>query len=188
MDKLAEKTEKTDEILIRPAIPDDFALIKNSWLESYYRGNPDLFFVPKNIYENEQERIISKIVQRGGTNFLVVCDPEDTNLLFAWICWENDFLHYIYTKNGFRGFDFAAKLVKAANLNPYDLITTHICYYVARELVDGVQYDSKKREYITYIPTLQRFTRKSDAIKAVEKYRKDYNIKPFKFTLATNLR
>ena len=103
---------------IRAVVKDDWAYILDSWKKSYRDSEKR---VPAYIYCANQHTEIEQLKQRGA-EFLIACDPDDSNFIWGYICHEGDVVHYIFVRTSARG-QGVAKLLLTGIARP--VVCTH---------------------------------------------------------------
>jgi len=112
------------EIVIRPMIDSDLALVQHSWKKGYIKRGP-CKWVPERVAFTELNHRIRSLLK--VTQVLVACNPQDSDSVFGWVCFDPVCLHYVYVKNTFRGAHVAWRLlVKAEELGGTLLRTSHV--------------------------------------------------------------
>ena len=129
---MREPREPLDPVLfkLRPFSRDrDLNFVLNSWLLSGRHCCP-LGDLPD--YFSRQEPALKRLLDRQGTQGLVVCNPDNEDQIFAWAISEGRVLHYVYTKHKWRHMGLASHLV--AQLGPLEFTT---CTAISRP---GLEY------------------------------------------------
>ena len=138
-------TEQTfhDSLLIRSAAKADVSFIIHSWLHSFREGDM-VEGVPNQVYFHNHHKVIESILKRATV--LVLCLPEDPNVILAWICVEAHenglVIHYLYVKNEFRKNRLGSKLL--AEVLTSEAPPVVFCTHRVRPM--GVEF--RKRGYI----------------------------------------
>lgn len=66
---------------------------------------------------------VRALIKRGAQLTCAVAAPEDPNFVLGWLCWERpNFLHYVYTRDTFRGQGVAHVLLARTPLVTQPLI------------------------------------------------------------------
>jgi GNAT superfamily N-acetyltransferase len=100
------------KIQFREAVENDLEFVFSSWLHSY-RVSPLARTIPKTSYYEGHHKVIERLVVKSR----VICavDPEDSNHIYGWCCWENSttpVLHYVYVKFSFRRLGIGSRLIE----------------------------------------------------------------------------
>jgi hypothetical protein len=100
------------KIQFREAVENDLELVFSSWLKSY-RCSQLARTIPTTAYYEGHHKVIERLVVKSR----VICavDPEDSNHVYGWCCWENTttpVLHYVYVKFSFRRLGIGLKLIQ----------------------------------------------------------------------------
>lgn len=128
----------TEDIVLRPFIPDDKAFVTQSWMRSYWDGAiaRDHRIAPPT-YNLYQRRIIDDIVARPNAVGVIAHPQGDVDVIIGWIIFEVDdplrVVHYIYVKEAFRRLGIAKRIL-SATVN--DFSYTHLTER-ARKIMDG---------------------------------------------------
>lgn len=125
--EIIEETSTDQSIVDRPVLRErresDDAMIIDSWLRSGLQypvftpecGRPPIRLRPPHgLLLSTNRTILQKILP--STSVSVLCDPEDSDHIIGWICYEKDCLHFIFVKFNFRRLGFANELMKGASL------------------------------------------------------------------------
>lgn len=93
----------------------DGALIFSSWLKSYGKAL-GLHGEDKKVYFAAQHETVERLLARGRV--VVACDPQAPAEVWAWLCFEDKapgcLVHFVYTKQVYRRFGLASRLVQLA--------------------------------------------------------------------------
>jgi len=110
----------SNEWIIRPATGHDLAFIYDSWKTSYRLGS---YFGKsfRRFNKNYQgyDRVIDWILTRPLTKILVACSREEQFVVFGYIVYQEDYLHYAFVKKSFRNLGIFNSLFKEAE-RPYN--------------------------------------------------------------------
>lgn len=121
-------------IHIRHAVPSDENMIYSFWVNSvsdmYSRRN-----IPKAWVKAAQRALIAKILKKSDV--LIGCDIHNDDQVFGYMVANltGGVLHWIYTKNDFRNYKVADRLVGRLLSNHETIVCTHPTPIV-RKLVD----------------------------------------------------
>jgi hypothetical protein len=100
---------------IRPFQDQDKSFIIDSWAYTFGERFPYRYADKRDI-RSQAIAIINHLLTKSDC--LVACDPEDDNILFGWICWQegnrHSTLHMVYCKKPFRTMGLATDLIKEA--------------------------------------------------------------------------
>jgi len=112
-----------DRPVLRERRESDDAMIIDSWLRSGLQypiftaecGRPPIRLrPPPGLLLSTNRSFLQKILPL--TSVAVLCDPEDSDHIIGWICYEEDCLHFIFVKYNFRRLGFGAELLAEADL------------------------------------------------------------------------
>jgi len=125
--EIVEETSTEQSIVDRPVLRErresDDAMIIDSWLRSGLQypiftaecGRPPIRLrPPPGLLLSTNRTFLQKILPL--TSVTVLADPEDTDHIIGWICYEPDCLHFIFIKYNFRRLGFGRRLMDFANL------------------------------------------------------------------------
>lgn len=119
----ARMTAFADQLVIRPAVEDDTALILDSWLRSY-ADSPFARRIPRDLYRSRygHQGLVKDLLASGLTTCLVL--PDDESYVVAWSCADEGALHYVWTRLLFRRRGCCRRLLGAQPL-PVVRVTHH---------------------------------------------------------------
>ena len=107
----SNQTVQTD-FKVRSAKGSDLNFIYSTWLESF-RYDSHLGRSCRNvIYFDQYPRVVDYILVRSKV--LVVCYPQDEDVIFGYIVYEPMIAHYLFVKQAFRNLGIAKMLYIAA--------------------------------------------------------------------------
>lgn len=96
---------------IRPAIPEDFAFVMDSWLNSW-RKSPWAGTIRNDEYFKVQRSTIEGLIGRGAE---VLVATSESGRILGWVCYEvvsdRAAIHYLYVKDAFIPLGIGALLV-----------------------------------------------------------------------------
>lgn len=103
------------EILIRDRVPEDLALVMDSWLKDW-RTSKWAGVIPNHLYFETQRVLIEDLIARGA--IIKVAYPDGRpDVILGWACAEvkegKAVLHYLYTKDPFIGLGIPGLLLAA---------------------------------------------------------------------------
>lgn len=94
--------------IIRPYTDTDYPFVKSSWIKNQC-GNMPFKMMKHSAYFEYYSPILDKKIKE--IKILIACSKEDQDQTFAYIAFENDILHFIYTKGIYRNFQIATELL-----------------------------------------------------------------------------
>lgn len=101
------------DIMLRAAKPSDVPFLTSTWLKSY-RDAPAVRGVPNRVYYYYHHKVLEALLTR--CTVMVACYDHTPDQILGYVCAELFdsalVVHYVYTKQTFRGFGVARKLVK----------------------------------------------------------------------------
>ena len=123
IDEKVTEQSIADRPVLRERRESDDAMIIDSWLRSGLQypiftaecGRPPIRLrPPPGLLLSQNRTFLQKILPL--TSVAVLCDPEDSDHIIGWICYEEDCLHFIFVKYNFRRLGFANELMEKADL------------------------------------------------------------------------
>lgn len=117
----------SNNIVIRPGIPDDFNFVISTWLKCYRHSSTFTKHVKSTIFFLWHQRVIKRILSRPQTKVLVACEANDPSLILGYLVCESQdvsVLHFIYVKKAFRKFGIGKELFQVSQ-SPSDSEFTH---------------------------------------------------------------
>jgi len=123
IDEKVTEQSIADRPVLRERRESDDAMIIDSWLRSGLQypiftaecGRPPIRLrPPPGLLLSQNRTFLQKILPL--TSVAVLCDPEDSDHIIGWICYEEDCLHFIFVKYNFRRLGFANELMEEADL------------------------------------------------------------------------
>jgi GNAT superfamily N-acetyltransferase len=140
----AASPDREIPVLLRPAGPDDVALVSETWLESYRNDSPWAHRLTDHVFFAHHQPAVAEILSRACA--VVACDPADERVVYGTVVWEpataeGPAVHWVYVKKALRRLGVARRLLAATGL-PADLAgvnVTHPTYswYATRRLGAG---------------------------------------------------
>lgn len=123
-----------NEFFIRNSHEYDASLIYSSWL-----GGSKPKYASWEVHRDYQSKIITLLLASGAKVRLAV-NPEDTNQIFGWICYENvdgiPLIHWVYTKSIYRRRGLAKALLKDVGVDFKTPILATTSSYICDRLRD----------------------------------------------------
>lgn len=105
---------------IRERREEDTYFIRSTWL-SHLALSKWLKLAPKRVIKEKLYPLIDKLI--ANCNILVICADDDENQIFAYVVWESEALHFVYTKLFYRNMGFARQLLEV--VGKVDCYTTY---------------------------------------------------------------
>ncbi len=115
----------SQEWTIRSATGTDLNFIYSSWLHSYRHNSKFASSIKKRIYFKEYYSVIDWILSRPNTKVLVACSPEEPKVIFSFLVYEPDAIHYCFTRESMRELGLIASLVTSAFPGEGEISVTH---------------------------------------------------------------
>lgn len=115
-------------VAIRSAVTDDAPFIIDTWQRSF-KEYWDAMSVPKNFkitkmdYQLSQRKRIADSLRLGKT--LVACDRQDQSIIFGWICYQGQLVHYLYVRKDARVLSIEDDLLAASGFKEFPVLTSH---------------------------------------------------------------
>lgn len=99
---------------IRDATGEDIPFIYSTWSNSYRTDSDTGRNMPKSLYYKYIIPIIDGILQRALTRTIVIHDPKDEFVIWGYLVYEPQVIHYIFVKEAFRRAFIATDLITYA--------------------------------------------------------------------------
>jgi hypothetical protein len=93
---------------IRPAVPDDSAFIRDSWVRSA-KSLPANRHIPPDCYYPRQAMCVTNALMHSAVS--IACDPEDASIIFGYVVVDGPTFHWAFTKADLRGFGICRALL-----------------------------------------------------------------------------
>lgn len=104
-----------ERVRLRERRASDESFLYSSWLKGF-RASPSQKGVSNSIYFDRQQGVIQRILDRDSVRVLVLCNEEDEDQIYGWVCWEelgrNRVLHFVYVKHFARGNGFMRMMLR----------------------------------------------------------------------------
>lgn len=100
-------------IACRPATPDDSAFILSGWSASL-RMTRDIPFIAMADWASVMRPVIAKVLQRDGVSVVVA----HSSVLCGFLCYEPNYVYYIYVTQPFRKNGIARTMLMTAGIDP----------------------------------------------------------------------
>ena len=111
------------EITTRSFNPEtDTNLILKSWLTTFKNTGPAVHRMIDSEYFEDYQKIIKHML--ANSDITIVCDPEDKDIIWAYMIHTDHAIHYIYVKDTFRKLGIMRKLISLAKANHFTHWTT----------------------------------------------------------------
>ncbi len=110
---------------IRSAIGTDLNFIYSSWLHSYRHNSKLASSTKRKIYFKEYYGVIDWILSRPATKVSIAYSPEEPKVIFAFLVYEPDAIHYCFTRESMREMGLAASLITEAFRGDGEIQVTH---------------------------------------------------------------
>lgn len=109
------KIQKKDLILIRAATLSDKNFIYATWLQGLYHGNDWFKEIPQDLYFENYQKVIDRILNRDSVFLTVACLKEDQDVVLGYAVLDRkqnkNILHWVYVKEAWRKIGLAKDLV-----------------------------------------------------------------------------
>lgn len=120
---------------IRRAQGSDLNFIYATWLNSFRDDSSVGKSVRKSIFYFEYEKVLDELLARPHAIALVAVKPDEPNVIFGYLVFEDRTLHYVFVKEDFRNFGIAKNLFQVALGGEGGVTFTHKTNHV-RALID----------------------------------------------------
>src|ERR1017187_7149175 len=106
----------TQDFHIRPVQGDDIPFIYSTWLRSFRNDSFVGLSVKKNVFFDNYQLILDRILSKSNTKTLVACKIDEPNVIYGYLVAEpnESVLHYAFVKESFWGLGIAKALFHAA--------------------------------------------------------------------------
>ena len=94
---------------VRPYTPADENLVKGTWKGSHLLSTPPE--LSKSTHNWWMERVTTEVIENPATQWRIACYEDDPEEVIGWACRGEDVVHYVFTKQAFRGAGVARILV-----------------------------------------------------------------------------
>lgn len=136
-----------DQIEIRPGEEGDYALIFTAWLKSYKEQSPFAKKISSNVFYDKHHKIIANLLYKKKAKVLIAHPVDEPDIIVGFLVFEGTtkepIIHYIYTKEHFRGLGVASTLLDGLELG--NGVFTHWNYICGRfwnsEKYKGLAFD-----------------------------------------------
>jgi len=89
----------------------DRSYVVPTWSDSLHDGSAEWRATPFRAYRERMRRRIDRILDRVGVEGVVAVLPEDETHIVGYIVGEGNILHYLFVREGRRGFGIARHLI-----------------------------------------------------------------------------
>lgn len=93
---------------IRNFVESDRDFVTKSLLFSFMNGSKEIQKINRDSYMQAHNKTVNKLLDR--CDCLIVCDPEQADLIYGFVIYENlskfDIIHYMYARKDFRKHGF----------------------------------------------------------------------------------
>lgn len=94
--------------IIRRPKKGDRAFVLSNWKRTWVGSVPMLDMVVPSAYFSVVNQVFDALYDRSEMR--VACDPEKLSYILGWVLYEDDCVHYCYTKGVYRGLGVQDKL------------------------------------------------------------------------------
>lgn len=119
----------------------DTNFILKSWLTTFKNTGPAVSRMLDQEYFDVYQKIVKNILNYATTT--ICCDSEEPDVIWGYIVYSDQAIHYVYTKETFRNLGVATHLISKTDLDHY----THYTH--------GVRHLLKKYPQLIYNPFLR---------------------------------
>lgn len=129
------------DIAFRAAHEGDMPYVESSWVAAAKRN---FNYTPWDLHADLCTRQIRALLRRGA-DILAACDPDDSQLIFGWVCFErfsgeddptSTAIHWVNVKNPYRRLGISKLLLRAAGVDLKQPILastqSYFCHLVRR--------------------------------------------------------
>jgi GNAT superfamily N-acetyltransferase len=123
---------------IRAATDKDIAFIYSTWLKSYKDDSSMAANVRKSVFFDEYKYVIDHILLRAKVR--IVCLEDQPNVILSYSVTESGIIHYLFTKEAFRGLGIIKALLQHLHLGD-KVQYTHRTHSIYPILLKHKEYD-----------------------------------------------
>jgi ribosomal protein S18 acetylase RimI-like enzyme len=123
--------EVNRNLITRPAVPTDLALVLSSWLKCYRFYSNWSANITNDVFYREHHALLEWLLAKPSVEVLVCALAEDPNTVLGYLAIEEQHgqvrtvIHFVYVKAAFRGLGIARRLFQDARVNPTGCAYTH---------------------------------------------------------------
>jgi len=129
-------------VVCRGKTEEDLGRIFSDWLRSN-RDAPGLKVIPSETYYYSHHRILESLWNDPTAAWVLAVSKDDPTFVYAWACAQQAttaagsslIVHYVYTRQKFRRFGIASRLLSTIGAKPDFPLVTTAHSYAGRELV-----------------------------------------------------
>lgn len=122
---------------------DDRAFIVPTWSDSWHDESREVRDLPFRVYRERMFRRLDRILDRVGVEGFAAVLPDDETHVLGYIVGEGPILHYVFVREGRRGYGIARELVATWAL-------THPCVEASHDTKHGARI--RRALNVTYNP------------------------------------
>jgi hypothetical protein len=104
-------TVDNEIVIIRDGTHQDHGLIISTWLTGLYYGNTWFREIERDLYFNTYKKVVKAILNKPTTEIKIACLKDDEDTAVGYAVFEDETLHWAFTRPAWRCFGFAKKLV-----------------------------------------------------------------------------
>lgn len=145
-----QKRIMTHEWNLRTGSEDDIPFIYSTWTNSMQGDSRIGRSCKRSIFYEGQTQVIDWILAQEDTEVLVASNPDDPNIIFGYLVYQPDIVHYAFVKEIFRRFGIASYLHYEAGSPKFYTHETGMIRPIQRDLIynpyllfKGVTHGSK---------------------------------------------
>lgn len=93
------------KVAYRKADPGDVHFIFSTWLRSYKYDSPATGAIRQDIYYENHQLVLEKLLSKPTTEMVVCCEEADPSFILGYIVFEklkSPILHFLYVKKNWR--------------------------------------------------------------------------------------
>lgn len=105
---------------LRQAIPSDINFIYSTWLDSYRYDSTIGKSCPNSTFYPNYQQVIDNLLK--DSDVLVACHDESPEVIFGYLVYDSDIIHYCFVKQAFRELGLAYAMWREAQ---FPLTFTH---------------------------------------------------------------
>lgn len=124
----------------------DINFVYSTWLRSYKHDSPLTKYTKRELFFDQHQKILDRLLSKEGMRVSIACDPDDEMIIYGYLVYEPNVIHYIYVKDAFRRRGIATTL-----LNQLQSLDTFEASHLTYSLLDLWTAGKIKCEYNAYL-------------------------------------
>ena len=108
---------------IRSVNESDLPFIYSTWINAMRYDSPLGKTCRVTIFTKEYVKVIDSILDLDTTNILIACHVEDPYIIFGYLVYQPNLIHFTYVKDIFRQMGICKSLAEVAKITPSAVFT-----------------------------------------------------------------